>query len=193
MRPPWEISPGSLPSSVSWRQGDEDSILDAWTRWFIGQDPTARQDYLDRHRAPALWRRWLDGQITGKWQNPPAIFFRLDAPMRRLVPASVPQPDRLEALVDTLGQGALPDALSVEIERAWQTGESPWGMVALLAWLERGEVDDAIARMRRVERGELAPAGVGAWLRDRVPRPTMVEVTQRLSQQAQNAGKEPTR
>lgn len=193
MRPPWEISPGSLPSSVSWRQGDDESILDTWTRWFIGQEPAARQDYLDGHRAPALWRRWLDGQITGKWDNPPAIFFRLDAPMRRLVPASVPEPDRLEALVEGLAAGSMPERLASEIEHAWQTGESPWGMVALLAWLERGEVDDAIARMRRVERGELAPVGVGVWLRDRVPRPTIAEVTERLQQQRQNAGKEPTR
>lgn len=182
MRPPWEISPGSLPSAVRWQEGEAASVLDDFTAWLFAQDPDARHTYLDAHEAPALWRRWLDGRLTGKWTNPPMIFFRYDAPMRRLLPSSVPQPDRLEQLLDALDvQKPLPDTFAPAITSAWQTGDSPWGMVALLVWLERAEVSDAITRMRKVELGELPPFTVGAWLRDRVREPSLGEVTARLA------------
>ncbi len=170
------------PSSVSWRTGDAVSELDDWVRWLISCAPEDRQRYLDEHQAPALWRRWLDGYLTGKWDNPPAIFWRPDAPMRRLLPLSVPQPDALEHLLDRLERGdttalaAMPPA----IDDAWTRAESPWGMVGLLVWLGRSEMHDAITRMRRIERGEMTHQPVATWLRDRVRRPTEAEVRARF-------------
>ncbi len=179
--PPWQISPGEPPSSTRWRSGDSSSLLDEWARWFVSNEPEDRQRYLDEHRAPALWRRWLDGYLTGRWDNPPAIFFRFDAPMARLVPPTVAQPDALEQLVEALERGRPHKTTGAIVEAAWRSGESPWGMVALLVWLGRGEADEAVHKLRKVERGESTPGPVGAWLRDRVPCPTVEEIRQRLA------------
>lgn len=185
---PWQAHPAVPPSSSSWKTGLPESELDDWVRWFIALDGRERKQYLDERSAPAMWRRWLDGYVSGKWDNPPAIYFHPDAPMRRMIPADAEVPDRLERLVELLEAGGDPmtwrtdpgkDAATTLAE-LWRTTDSPWGLCVVVRRLRNGDLDAINRLIDRVERGQLMPNAAAQQIRTRTTAPTWDELLQTL-------------
>jgi hypothetical protein len=82
--PLWVQFPGMGPVSAMWDMGGGDKPMRAFLMHWQGLDEAARHQYLDRHRAPAAWRRWLDRLRDGR-DDAREIYYRVDAPVDRLV------------------------------------------------------------------------------------------------------------
>lgn len=55
---PWESFP-EPPSSMRWRMGAGEDVMDAWMPFWRGMDQAAREHYISRHPPPDVWRAWL--------------------------------------------------------------------------------------------------------------------------------------
>lgn len=55
---PWEAFP-EPPSSMRWRMGVGEDVIDEWMPFWRGMDTAARKQYLAAHPVPDGWREWL--------------------------------------------------------------------------------------------------------------------------------------
>lgn len=177
--PPWEAALGVPPRSAAWRLDPGADFMRAWLRRFCALPERERVWYVNHHRAPAMWRRFLDellplraapGGAQRRYLHPGAVMLPL---------LTGHEPDPIGELLDALaGPGdAVAGWLSRWAQRgdplavAWMVNARPWSMRDLLRRAGHPAHRDAETCTRKADEGLITPSAAVRGIRLLAPEP----------------------